>query len=181
MCDPIGWAALTLPFYKRVRVLYPINVTPYVLLPLITNYGLLELFLVSATASVLPIPTEPTIALLLSEDMSVLIILLVLIPSSVLGASVGYLLGKYGIRKIIPFHNVERERRVRAWFTRYGSALLIISPWIPFVGDVVPIVAGIEEFNPGTFLLMIFIAKAIKCIAVVYFLAFFVQLVGLHV
>ena len=71
-------------------------------LPFITNYGLLELFLVAATSSVLPTPTEPTIALLLSENVSPLVILLVLIPASVLGASVGYLLGKYGIRRIIP-------------------------------------------------------------------------------
>ncbi|HYC20653.1 MAG TPA: VTT domain-containing protein [Candidatus Bathyarchaeia archaeon] len=149
-------------------------------LPFITNYGLLELFLVSATSSVLPIPTEPTIALLLSENVNLLVILLVLIPASVLGASVGYLLGKYGVRRIIPFHNPEREERVQAWFGKYGAALLIISPWIPFAGDVVPIVAGVEEFNPTTFLIIMFVAKAIKGTAVVFFLSFFVQLVGVH-
>jgi membrane protein YqaA with SNARE-associated domain len=104
----------------------------------------------------------------------------VLIPASVLGASIGYLLGKYGIRRIIPFHNPEREKRVHAWFGKYGAALLIISPWIPFAGDLVPIVAGIEEFNPATFLIIMFVAKAIKGTAIVYFLSFFVQLVGLH-
>lgn len=68
---------------------------------------------------------------------------------------------------------------VRAWFGKYGAALLIISPWIPFAGDVVPIVAGIEEFNPTTFLIIMFVPKAIKGTAIVYFLSFFVQLVGL--
>ena len=149
-------------------------------LPFITNYGLLELFLAATTSSVLPIPTEPTIALLLSENVSPLVILLVLIPASVLGASVGYLLGKYGIRRIIPFHNPEREKRVRDWFGKYGAALLIVSPWIPFAGDLVPIVAGIEEYNPTTFIIFMFVAKAIKGTAIVYFLSFFVQLVGLH-
>lgn len=71
-------------------------------LPFVTNYGLLELSLVSATSSVFPIPAEPTIVLLLGENVSPSVILLVLIPASVLGASVGYLLGKYGIRRIIP-------------------------------------------------------------------------------
>jgi membrane protein YqaA with SNARE-associated domain len=155
-------------------------VTGCLSLPIITNYGLLELFLVSATSSVLPIPTEPTIALLLSENISPLIILLVLIPASVLGASVGYVLGKYGIRRIIPFHNPEREKRVQTWFGKYGAALLFISPWIPFAGDLVPIVAGIESFNPTAFLVIMFLAKAIKGAAVVFFLSFFVQLVGLH-
>lgn len=69
-------------------------------LPFVTNYGLLELSLVSASSSVLPIPAEPTIVLLLSENVSPSVILLVLIPASVLSASVGYLLGKYGICKI---------------------------------------------------------------------------------
>ena len=149
-------------------------------LPLVTNYGLLELFLVSAASSVLPIPTEPTIALLLSDNVSPLVILLVLIPASVLGASVGYILGKYGIRSIIPFRNSEREKRVQAWFSKYGAALLLASPWIPFAGDLVPIVAGIENFNPTTFLVIMVMAKAIKGTAVVYFLSVFVQLVGLH-
>ena len=149
-------------------------------LPLITDYGLLELFLVSATSSVLPIPTEPTIALLLSDDVSPLIILLVLVPASVLGASVGYLLGKYGIQRIIPFHNPDREKRIKEWFGKYGAALLMVSPWIPFAGDLVPIVAGIEDFNPTTFLVIMFVAKAIKGTAIVYFLSFFVQLLSLH-
>ena len=57
---------------------------------------------------------------------------------------------------------------------------MLVSPWIPFAGDLVPIVAGIEEYNPTTFLIIMFVAKTIKGTAVVYFLSFFVQLVGLH-
>ena len=141
---------------------------------------MLELFFVSATSSVLPIPTEPTIAILLSDKVSPLIILLVLVPASVLGAFIGYSLGKYGIRRIIPFHNPDRERRVKEWFDKYGSALLLISPWIPFAGDLVPIVAGVESFKVSTFLVIMFVAKAIKGVAIVYFLSFFVQLLNFH-
>jgi membrane protein YqaA with SNARE-associated domain len=141
---------------------------------------LLELFFVSATSSVLPIPTEPTIAILLSDNVSPLIILLVLVSASVLGAFIGYLLGKYGIRRIIPFHNPDRERRVKEWFDKYGAALLLISPWIPFAGDLVPIVAGVESFKLSTFLVIMFIAKAIKGAAIVFFLSFFVQLLNFH-
>ncbi|MGZ4904970.1 MAG: YqaA family protein [Halobacteriota archaeon] len=134
----------------------------------------------SATSSVLPIPTEPTIALLLSKNASALIILLVLIPGSVIGASVGYLLGRYGVRRVIPFHNREREQRVREWFQKYGLALLLVSPWLPFVGDLVPIAAGFEKYSPSLFLVAITIAKAIKGTAIVYFIAFFLPLTGLH-
>lgn len=128
----------------------------------------------------LPIPTEPTIAILLSDNVSPLIILLVLVPASVLGAFIGYSLGKYGIRRIIPFHNPDRERRVKDWFNKYGAALLLISPWIPFAGDLVPIVAGVESFKLSTFLVIMFVAKTIKGVAIVFFLSFFVQLLNFH-
>jgi membrane protein YqaA with SNARE-associated domain len=60
--------------------------------------------------------------------VSPLVILLVLIPASVLGASVGSLLRKYEIRRSILFHNPEREKKVQVWFSKYVAALLIISP-----------------------------------------------------
>ncbi len=144
------------------------------------TYGLLGLFLIAATSSVLPIPTEPSIVLLQSQNVNSLIILAVLVPASVLGASGGYLLGKYGVQRVIPFHNPDRERRVKDWFNTYGTALLLVSPWIPFVGDLAPIAAGVENFKPPAFLVIMFAAKTIKCAAVVYFLSFFLQLLNLH-
>ncbi|MGZ8933147.1 MAG: VTT domain-containing protein [Halobacteriota archaeon] len=77
-------------------------------------------------------------------------------------------------------HNPDRERRVKDWFNKYGAALLLISPWIPFAGDLVPIVAGVESFKLSTFLVIMFIAKAIKGAAIVFFLSFFVQLLNFH-
>jgi membrane protein YqaA with SNARE-associated domain len=143
-------------------------------------FGLLELLIVSAASSVLPIPTEPTIALLLSENVIPLIILFVLVPASVLGAFVAYILGKYGIRKIIPFRNPAREKRVKGWFDKYGAVLLLVSPWIPYGSDIIPIVAGVENFKLSIFLAITFVAKAIKGVAIVYLLSYFVQLFNIH-
>ncbi len=142
-------------------------------MPLMSEYGLLELFAVSALSSVLPIPTEPTIVLLLQVHVNVALMLAVLFVGSVIGASVGYALGRYGVRKIIPFHNPEREKRTREWFTRYGAALLLISPWIPFLGDLVPIAAGVEEYRVSRFLSVISVAKFVKGAAIIYVLSFF--------
>jgi membrane protein YqaA with SNARE-associated domain len=72
------------------------------------------------------------------------------------------------------------ESIVKEWFNKYGAALLLISPWIPFAGDLVPIVAGVESFKLSTFLVIMFVAKAIKGVAIVYFLSFFVQLLNFH-
>ncbi len=141
-------------------------------MPSISDYGLLELFAVSALSSVLPIPTEPTIVLLLEAHVNVTLMFVVVFIGSVIGASVGYVLGKYGVRKVIPFHNPEREKRTREWFTRYGAALLFISPWIPFLGDLVPIVAGVEEYRVRRFISVISAAKFVKVAAIIYILSF---------
>jgi membrane protein YqaA with SNARE-associated domain len=142
-------------------------------MPLVSDYGLLELFTVSALSSVLPIPTEPTIVLLLEVRENLALILAVLLIGSVIGASIGYTLGRYGVRKIIPFHNPEREKRAREWFTRYGAALLFISPWIPFLGDLIPIAAGFEEYGVRRFISVISVAKFVKGAAIIYILSFF--------
>jgi len=35
-------------------------------------------------------------------------------------------------------------QQAQQWFGKYGGFLLLASPWIPFAGDLVSIVAGIE-------------------------------------
>jgi membrane protein YqaA with SNARE-associated domain len=93
-----------------------------------------------------------------------------LIAGSIIGASLGYLLGKYELQKLIPFHNKEREKDVHVHFRKYGAALLLVSPWIPFVGDLAPMVAGIENYESRKFLIVISVAKVIKSVGVVYLL-----------
>ena len=88
---------------------------------------------------------------------------------SIIGASLGYLMGKYELRKIIPFHDKEKEKQMQMHFRKYGAALLLVSPWIPVVGDLTPMVAGLENYEAKRFLTMISIAKIIKSVGIVYF------------
>jgi membrane-associated protein len=141
---------------------------------------LLELFLVNITAVFHPIPAEPTIAVLLDQHVSPLLILLVVIVGSFLGAVLGFVIGKYGLRRIIPFHDRERDLRAQQWFRKYGAALLLASPWIPFAGDLVSLVAGVENYDPSRFAIVMLVAKIIKGTALVYFISFFLQYSGLH-
>lgn len=141
---------------------------------------MLELFLVNVTAVFHPIPAEPTIAILLDKHVSPLLILTVVIVGSFIGSAVGFLIGKYGLRRIIPFHDSERDTRAQQWFRKYGAALLLASPWIPLAGDLVPLVAGVENYNSSRFVVVILAAKIIKGTALVYFISFFLQFSGLH-
>ncbi len=127
-----------------------------------------------------PIPAEPTIAILLDKHVSPLLILTVVIVGSFIGSAVGFLIGKYGLRRIIPFHDSERDTRAQQWFRKYGAALLLASPWIPLAGDLVPLVAGVENYNSSRFVVVILAAKIIKGTALVYFISFFLQFSGLH-
>lgn len=138
-------------------------------------YGLMGLFGVSVISSIIPIPTEFVIYALLfpgegrvGENPEIIII--TLIVGSIIGASLGYLVGKYELQKLMPFHNEKREKEVHMSFRKYGAALLLVSPWIPLVGDLAPMVAGIENYETKKFLIVISVAKIIKSTLVVYLL-----------
>jgi membrane protein YqaA with SNARE-associated domain len=138
------------------------------------------LFLVNVTAVFHPIPAEPTIAILLEKNVSPFLILTVVLVGSFIGSCVSFLIGKFGLRRVIPFHDSERDKRAQRWFRKYGATLLLASPWIPFAGDLVPLVAGLEKYDSSRFVVVILAAKIIKGTALVYFISFFLQFSGLH-
>lgn len=139
-----------------------------VLSKLFIAYGLPGLFLIGLISSIIPIPTEPIVVALLRAGENPEIVLILLIVSSITGAFIGYLVGKYELRKIIPFHNKKKEEQMQMYFRKYGGVILLVSPWIPVVGDLAPMVAGIENYESKKFLVVISIAKIIKSIAIIY-------------
>ncbi len=144
------------------------------------DYLLLELFVVNLTAPFHPFPAEPTIAVLLDMHVDPLLILSVVIVGSSLGALVGYCIGRYGVRRFISARDRERMQQAQQWFGRYGAGLILVAPWIPFAGDLVSIVVGIEQYPLSRFVVFMLAAKVIKGVAVVYFISFFLQYAGLH-
>ena len=123
---------------------------------------------ISLISSIIPIPTEPVVFGLLDIGKKPEIILIILIAGSIIGASLGYLLGKYELRKLIPFHDREKEKEMQMQFRKYGALFLLVSPWIPLVGDLAPMVAGIENYGSKRFLIVISTAKIIKSFGIVY-------------
>lgn len=140
-----------------------------ILLELFISYGLAGLFAIGIISSIIPIPTEWVVFGLVDVGKKPEIILVTLVISSIIGASLGYLIGKYELRKVIPFHDKEKEKQMQMHFRKYGAALLLVSPWIPVVGDLTPMVAGLENYEAKRFLTMISIAKIIKSVGIVYF------------
>ncbi len=141
---------------------------------------MLELFVVNLTAPFHPFPAEPTIAVLLDMHVDPVLILTVVIIGSLLGALIGYCVGRYGVRRFISERDRERMQQAQQWFEKYGAGLILVSPWIPFAGDLVSIVVGIEQYPLSRFVIVMLAAKVIKAVALVYFISFFLQYASLH-
>ena len=139
-----------------------------VLFEIFLSYGMIGLLIIALISSIVPIPTEPVVFGLLDVGKRPELVLIILIAGSIAGAYIGYLLGKYELRKLIPFHDKEKEKVMQMHFRKYGAMLLLVSPWIPIVGDLAPMVAGIENYESRRFLVVISVAKTIKCIGIIY-------------
>jgi membrane protein YqaA with SNARE-associated domain len=129
---------------------------------------MMGLLFVAFISSIIPIPTEPIVFGLLHAGENPEMILTILIIGSIIGSSLGFVFGKYGLRNIVPFHDEEREKKAQMYFHKYSILFLLISPWIPLIGDLAPMVAGIENYKFKKFLIVISMAKIIKNIGVVY-------------
>jgi membrane protein YqaA with SNARE-associated domain len=138
------------------------------LFELFISYGMIGLFIISIISSIIPIPTEPVVFGLLGVGGNPGLIFLTLTSGSVLGASLGYFMGKHGLTKIIQFHDKEKEKTTYMYFRKYGVLFLLISPWIPFVVDLAPMLAGIGNYDSKRFLIVISIANIIKSVGIVY-------------
>ncbi len=138
------------------------------LFELFASYGILGLFFTGLISSIIPIPTEPVVFALLDIGKNPELILIILVIGSISGAFLGYLVGIYGLRKISLFHSMQKEKQIQMHFRKYGALYLLVSPWIPLVGDLAPMVAGRENYELKRFLIVISIAKIIKSIAIVY-------------
>ncbi|MFZ3170256.1 MAG: VTT domain-containing protein [Candidatus Methanoperedens sp.] len=139
------------------------------LLDVFIFYGMVGLFIVSFLSSLIPIPTEAVVFGLLGAGGDSGIIFIILTLGSILGAFLGYLIGKHGLTKLIrSYKNEEKQEQTNRYFLKYGAFLLLVSPWIPFVCNLAPVVAGIQNYDSKRFLILISIANIIKCFAIVY-------------
>ncbi len=82
------------------------------LFELFIYYGFLGLFIISLISSIIPIPTKPVVFGLLEAGKNPELIFSILVIGSIIGASLGYLVGKYGLQKTIPFLDREKEQRM---------------------------------------------------------------------
>ena len=136
------------------------------------KYGLIGLFLNGLLSSIIPIPTELTISGLILAGESKLLVFIILTISSILGGFIAYYIGYSGNKFIRRLHKSPSKRsqdRSLLLLEKYGWIILFFSPWIPIMGDFIPIIAGVKKYNFELFSIAIVLGKAVKALAIVFF------------
>ncbi|MBU1197994.1 VTT domain-containing protein [Candidatus Micrarchaeota archaeon] len=118
------------------------------------------------SASIVPLPSEPAIILTM-KFLDPITVFIIAMLGSTLGSITNYYIGAKGIRNMIITRHDGYEKRAHELVDQYGFTMLLIFPWIPFVGDPILIVAGVLRMNFERFMTWIIIARAIKIIAII--------------
>ncbi len=132
---------------------------------LLTEHGLLSLFLLSLCASTLiPLGSEWLLVALLLGGRDPLSAVAVASLGNSLGAVTSYLIGLGGSRWLIEKLlriNPQQQQRAHSWFTRFGKWALLFS-WLPIVGDPLCVVAGLLRHGLGNFILLVTLGKTAR-------------------
>jgi len=135
-----------------------------------TFLGYLTLFLSAfGAATILPGSSEVVLsALLLKYPEALVALLLVATIGNTLGASVNWALGRFLMRfqdrRWFPASPKRIDQATRL-FERYGYPILLMS-WVPLIGDAFTLAAGILRARFLPFLILVFIGKGARYVAV---------------
>lgn len=137
--------------------------------PIFVQFGLIGLFLNGVLSSVTPFPTEVTTTALILAGHDHFVIFLVLSVASITGGYLGYYVGYGGnsfTRRLFP----KKSEISKDWklLRKHRWLALVLSSWIPVIGDLIPMAAGAKHYSLRKFTLAISIGKVSKSAAVVY-------------
>jgi membrane protein YqaA with SNARE-associated domain len=123
-------------------------------------------------ATILPFPSEATFAGLLHRgQVDPVALLIVATAFNTLGSTVGWWMGKVvadgGVARLPARLRPEPEtlRKGEALFGRFGWAALLMS-WVPGVGDLATVAAGVLRYPLGRFIVIVGIGKGARYLAI---------------
>jgi membrane protein YqaA with SNARE-associated domain len=142
----------------------------------LAEWGLPGLFLVAVVAgSVLPAPSEAVLAALIYGGVRPGLAVTVATGGNVLGALTVYLLGRWVARggggamgRWIHRRSARegpRLARARERLATWGSPVLLLA-WLPVLGDVFVLAAGLVGVRPGPFVAFVSLGKGLRYLAV---------------
>lgn len=126
----------------------------------------LSLFIAAlVAATIFPAQSEAVlVGLIVTEDYSVWLLVIVASLGNVLGSIVNWVLGRgverFRDRRWFPLRPKALEK-AQNWYRRYGKWSLLAS-WLPVVGDPLTLVAGVMKEPLPVFILLVTIAKTAR-------------------
>ena len=144
------------------------------------EYGIIGLFLNSLlAATALPLPTEILTSALLIGGENIFLVAIALITGSVIGGILNYSIGfggsklfkkigrKSNVEKPVEKHVEKQDKKHNKLLNRFGWGAIFFAAWIPVVGDLMLISAGIKKMKFKKFLIVMISGKIVKTSVVV--------------
>ena len=136
------------------------------------EYGIIGLFLNSLlAATAIPLPTEILTSALLIGGENIVLVAITLIIGSTIGGILNYFIGFGGnklIKKMRKKSDVEKQdKKHNKLLDKFGWSAIFFAAWIPIIGDLILISAGIKKMKFVKFLIFMISGKIIKTIIVV--------------
>ena len=136
------------------------------------EYGIIGLFLNSLlAATAIPLPTEILTSALLIGGENIFLVAIVLIIGSVIGGILNYFIG-FGGNKLFKKMKkksdiVKQEKKHNRLLDKFGWSAIFFAAWIPIIGDLILISAGVKKMEFRKFIIFMVSGKIIKTIIVV--------------
>ena len=155
---------LIMEYYQQVQEIFSNNYfQEYVIIGLFLNS------LLSATA--IPIPTEILTSALLIGGENIFLVALALVIGSVIGGILNYFIGFGGnklFKKIKKESDIEKnEKKHNKILDKLGWSAIFFAAWIPVIGDLILISAGVKKMKFTKFSIFMISGKIVKTIVVV--------------
>ena len=136
------------------------------------EYGIIGLFLNSLlAATAIPLPTEILTSALLIGGENMVLVAITLIIGSTIGGILNYFIGFGGnklIKKMKKKADVEKQgKKHNKLLDKFGWSAIFFAAWIPIIGDLILISAGVKKMKFIKFSIFMISGKMIKTIIVV--------------
>ena len=136
------------------------------------EYGIIGLFLNSLlAATAIPLPTEILTSALLIGGENIFLVGIALIIGSTIGGILNYVIGFGGNKLITKMKNkkdVEKHKKKHnKLLDKFGWGAIFFAAWIPIIGDLILISAGVKKMKFLKFSIFMISGKIIKTIIVV--------------
>lgn len=130
----------------------------------------LMFLLALAAGSVLPLGSEWFFIALLVQGHSIVLVTVAATLGNTLGGWLTFILGRYAGTKLHERQTQEKQRRwqyANATYKKFGVWSLLLS-WVPILGDILVVIAGIMKAPKVLSIALIFVGKAARYLTIAY-------------